>query len=609
MVVVVVVVVVEDVVVVVDVDVVVLVVVVGDVLLFFVQDAMPTSARRSERRHNADFIGSVLSRPSNNSIRLGADTLGGCTTSAMDDLRLTRLLMSWQFWALEALFAAVVVSTCLEARRMRVDRRTLGAALALGAAAWLLTTTIPPRTNRIFYDEQIYQDVARNLSDLHLAQMCNDGTIQYGRLQCFRGEYNKEPYGYPYLLSILYRIGGVSESAAFHFNHAIAGVAVIVTVLLANQLFQDFPIAVASGLLLALMPMQLTWSATAAAEPSAACFVAAALVAAVHFARTRTTSALACMMLLSGFAATLRPECVLVAPLAASAIALLAPEELRRPRTWWMGGLWIMALLVAIAHAIAVRNNPWDARGSSIAWQYLHGNLPANGWFYLRDERFPAIAGAAAIVGLAASTERLRERLFLAAYFLAFWIVFIFFYAGSYNWGANVRYSLMSYVPITIFAAAGLMRVARLAGARTRALAWVAAVVVVQFLWYVPLVRATGEEAWASRADVAYAKRFAATLPANAIVLTHNPGMFHVWNVSAAQLSIATDTPEYVDQMFTRYAGGVYVHWNFWCNIHDRVQNAFCRNALDRYPHDRVDAVRERDYEYAFYRLKPRDAR
>ena len=85
-----------------------------------------------------------------------------------------------------------------------------------------------------------------------------------------------------------------------------------------------------------------------------------------------------------------------------------------------------------------------------------------------------------------------------------------------------------------------------------------------------PLVRATGEEAWAARADVRYAKDFVTRLPPNSIVLTHNPAMFHLWSVSAAQMSLVRSNPRQMEQLFTRYAGGVYLHWNYWCNAADR---------------------------------------
>ena len=46
--------------------------------------------------------------------------------------------------------------------------------VALGVG---LTVGVAPRTNRIFYDEQIYQNVGQNLADLRRAQMCNDGAV------------------------------------------------------------------------------------------------------------------------------------------------------------------------------------------------------------------------------------------------------------------------------------------------------------------------------------------------------------------------------------------------------------------------------------------------
>ena len=40
-------------------------------------------------------------------------------------------------------------------------------------------------------------------------------------------------------------------------------------------------------------------------------------------------------------------------------------------------------------------------------------------------------------------------------WFLLFWGIFIFFYAGSYNYGADVRFALVSYIPIALIAGYG----------------------------------------------------------------------------------------------------------------------------------------------------------
>ena len=527
------------------------------------------------------------------------------------DLR--NLLIGWQFWALELQFVLVVVTTVIEMPRLlrQLPRAgtTVAVALAVSFFAWTLATVVAPRTNRIYYDEQIYEGIGQNLSDLHLAQMCNDGTVEYGRLQCSRGEYNKEPNGYPYLLSLVYRLVGVSDGAAFRLNNVVGGLIAGIAVLLSVVLFEDLRGAALGGLMLALMPMQITWSNTAAAEPSAALFGAFAVLAAVRFARARTTSALAWVVAVVAFATTFRLESVLIVPLAAVVVALLAPREFTRARLWVAVAVGLLLTSVTWMHLAAVRSENWGTPGSRLAWSYLRVNLPVNFWFYVRDPRFPALFSAAAVAGLISPGFR-REKALVAGFFLTFWGVFVFFYAGSYNYGADVRYSLLSNLPLAVLAGIGASELARIAAVRwprTRPSVVIPAIILFQFLWYLPLVRATGEEAWGSRADVAFAREFVQSLPPNAIVLTQNPAMFQVWGINAAQMSIAETDRPYVDhQLFDRYSGGVFLHWNFWCNVADPTQVAFCHSVLDGFAHELVVERRERNYRYALYRLRRR---
>jgi hypothetical protein len=104
---------------------------------------------------------------------------------------------------------------------------------------------------------------------------------------------------------------------------------------------------------------------------------------------------------------------------------------------------------------------------------------------------------------------------------------------------------------------------------------------------------------------VNYARSFAKALPPNSMVLTHNPSMFLLWGVNAGQMSIAASDPSYVrEHLFPRYAGGVYLHWDFWCNVDDPVQRKFCDTALALFPHDLIDSARQRDHFFAIYRLR-----
>ena len=532
------------------------------------------------------------------------------TLSTQSSASLRSVLTVSQFWVLFAHFSLLIATTAGAAGEFMLPRRTIGMACALGVVAALLSAALPPRTSRIYFDEQIYQGVARNLSDLHRAQMCNEGNVEYGRLQCARGEYNKEPYGYPFLLSVLYSVAGVHDAAAYRLNNVMFGATVMVVVLLAELLFADVLVSLFSGISVMLLPTHLSWSNTAAAEPAAALFCAASVLAAVHFCRVRTSAALAWLVVVATFTMTVRPEGMLIVIVTAVTVVALAPEELATPRVWWAGVAAAVLAAVPVAHAAAVRHEPWGAAGSPWGWHNAAVNSPVNVWFYFFDERFPSLVGIAAVLG-AAAAGRGRERIVLAAFFLTFWLVFLFFYAGSYNYGADVRFSLMTSVPIGILGGRGLARGASivrwLPGRREpstrRAATIVVVVLLLNFVCYLTLVRSTGEEAWAARTDVRMARVFSATLSPNSIVLTHNPSMFHVWGVSAAQLSIASSETAYIDRVvLARYAGGAYVHWNYWCNT-DSAQRAFCQAALDRFPHARVASYRERDYEYALYRI------
>jgi hypothetical protein len=517
-----------------------------------------------------------------------------------------------QFWMLELLLALVVVTSVVAMRQVLAvvawtRRDTLIAAGEVTLAAALIFG-VAPETNRIYYDEQIYESIGQNLADLHRAQMCNEGSVEYGRLRCDRAEYNKQPYAYPHLLSVGYRLFGVSDRLA-HVLNGIAGSALAwVVYLLALAWFSDRRAAGLAGLVAAIIPEQALWSHTAASEPTSALAAAWAVLALAGFIRLRSTASLAWLVAASAYAMAFRPEMPLLALPVAAAILLFTPGELKQRRLWIGAGAALLLSALTIAHLASVSGERWGTSGPRLSLAFFLINLRTNGWFYVWDARFPAAVTLLAAIGI--WRARSRAVTVMLAWFLAFAGIYLVFYAGSYNYGADVRYSLLTYPPLMVLAGVGAAALSRTLDARmTRAgvgVGIVVAALVGQATWYLPHTRAVGEEAWAARADVAYARAMAASLPPNAIVLTHNPGMFQVWGVNAAQMSIAADQPDYVRRdLNRRYAGGVYLHWNFWCNVSDPVQTEFCRKALSSFATDRVAEFRERDYRYALYRIRP----
>lgn len=520
-------------------------------------------------------------------------------------------LRHWQFWILEGQFVALAALTWLNLPVLWRLARPSPSSIAGGAAASLLAlvlaTSVAPQTSRIYYDEHIYQAAAQNMAELHLAQVCNDGEIAYGRLSCVRGEYNKEPYGYPYLLSIPYRVFGVSDTWA-HGVNALCAIAMVWVVFLTGMLlFGDGIAAALAAFIMALMPQQALWSSTAAAEPSAALMAAFAVMTAIVFARQPSWISMAWTGVAIVFASQFRMEVALVVPVSLVALLVYRSPALHLSKIAGLAALGVVLGAPHLAHLIAVWSESWGSSGERFSLSYFWSNVSVNAAFYLGDSRFPVLFTALAAAGV--FTRRNRVVVVPLVAFALFWGIFVFFYAGSYDFGADVRFSLMSNAWLALLAGRGLSALVTAAGAAWnnvhRAIAAGVVALLVQFTWYLPQVRAVGDEAWAAREDVAFAKALLPSLPPHSVVLTQNPSIFHLNGVSAAQMSLARDEPYYVNGVLAhRFTGGVYLHWNAWCGYHDDVQRELCASTLKTFDSELVAEHRVRDFRYAFYRLR-----
>ena len=511
-----------------------------------------------------------------------------------------------QFWSLEL---CVVLGAALSVPWLRqlarsIRRRDAARMAILASTAMVLILFVAPRTNRIYYDEQIYQGIGQNMADLRLAQMCNDGTVEYGRLDCHAGEYNKQPFAFPHLLSLAYRAFGVHASTPFVINAVVAALAVCVIYVLVLLLFDDRRAAWFASLLLLLMPEQISWSASAAVEPSAALAGLVAVLGAAQFRRAPDLVSLMATGVASAYAAQFRPESLLILPVV---VLLIWGERAwrHRPCFWWVALLTLGLLAVHIGHMWAVRGEGWGTPADRLSLSYVPANLRVNLGFYLADWRFPVLFTVLALAGMW-GRARLVERAAVGSWFLIFLGVFALFYAGSYDYGADVRYSLMTYPPLAVFGGLGAARAVRWLNAHRPDLrpgVALTAALAFTFLWYAPLVRTTGEEAWAARADVSFSESMLPVLRGNTYVLTHNPSVFLVAGVNAGQMSAVQESPDRLHALASRYPGGVYLHWNFWCNVHDPLQRSYCDGALATARFDLVRERRVRDQRFAFYRL------
>ena len=518
-----------------------------------------------------------------------------------------------------------------------IPRRTWLLLGAITAGGLIITSFVAPRDHRIYYDEDIYQSIGQNIACLKSvgahsgegygtsmknvwmrligrAAMCNEGRNEYGEFFCDRLEYNKEPNGWPYVLSIVFRLFGVHESTAFGTTNVLYALAIITTFAIGYLLFRCPYRGLFAALILALTPEYIMWSNTTAVEPSAAFFPALALLCALMYIRTRESTSLFLLAVVAAFAVQFRPESIMCLSVIGLAVLFWARGELKRGVFYLAVSLAFILIIPHLVHLYAVRDMGWGSSGPKFSPDFLEGNLRVNALFYLKNVRFPLLYSIFFMLGLLLQggkqdtwwkTFFIYEKALILVWFFLFWGIFIVFYAGSYDYCADVRFSLLSSIPLALLAGNGTVSVAHLFKRKFNYSNYILVTFIIfAFIPFLPFVRAITQEAWGARADHHFAKEMAQALPQDSIVLTHNPNMFLLWGKNAAQTSLATEHASYFNRFFYRFPGGIYFHYNFWCNVPDKLQNSFCKNILERFDCTLVKSFKEKDYTYELYRIE-----
>ncbi|OEU52344.1 MAG: hypothetical protein BA861_03155 [Desulfobacterales bacterium S3730MH5] len=537
------------------------------------------------------------------------------------------ILKKWVPWNLKvnSLLIIVAILICyrdiLGLAKQFINKRGAGL-VALFLVAFSIASFIAPRTHRIFYDEDIYANVGQNIALTNQTGYCNYGTFEYGEYYPQWITYNKEPSGWPFLISRAFQLLGTDELYAFLTNNLLFSAGVLVVFFITWHLTGIYFTSLLAALSFALIPHNLIWANTAAAEPSASFFAGLTVLCLIVFLKTQRDRHLFLLAMLIPFACQMRPESMLILLWVMIAFMVLSPRSLINKKVWTFGLLTALFLLPHLLHFYAVSGHTWGAEGGKFSLNFFWNNLYANGAYYLNNLHFPVLLTALAIIGLLCSRELLRWRLLIFLWFLFFWGIFLFFYAGSYRYGADVRFSLLSFMPLSILAGLGggfiLKKMGKtVSGFKTRdagcghlgsrilqhGASIIVLVMLLSFLEFLPLVRRVGQEAWGARHDHRYAREFIDKIPRRSIVLTQNPTMLLLWGQNAIQTYAGINDPGLIEHLMKKYQGHVYFHYNYWCNTKNERNRRLCRAIKEKYRLTEIARAYEQDYEYGLYQM------
>jgi hypothetical protein len=525
--------------------------------------------------------------------------------------KLYTFLSIYYVYLLDLNFFLMVLAILFNYRHIKeilaeIGHKYVAIAITISVFGVLLAAFAAPRIHRIYYDEDIYNNIGQCIAEQHRAVMCNEAYYENNELTIVGQEYNKQPIGLPYLASIVFRLFGTNETFVLVMNNLLYGCAAITVFLIVYLLFKDIFASLTACLCYVLIPVNLQWFNTCAVEPSTAFFAALAVLAALIYIRNKKPVNLFLLTTALAFSFNFRPESFLIAGVIGLLFLLKDIAILKRKEFYICAAMLLVLSSGIVIHLQAVKGQNWGATGPKFSLDYFANNFKVNSAFYYDNKAFSPLSLIFAVAGLLFYKNRvyIKEKLTVLSWFLAFWGIFLFFYAGSYRFGQDVRFSLLSYAPLAIFAGLGISLFRNLLENKIRHIAAILILLVMfNFTWFLPFVRADGEEAWEARTGHKYAVEFAGLLPDNSIIFTHTPNIFLLHKHSAIQSSSETYNPGLVESHLSRFKGGVYVDFNYWSNVQDPTERGYTETILNRYNTETIQEHYYRNYKYGLYKI------
>ncbi len=507
---------------------------------------------------------------------------------------------------------------------------------------------VPPRLHKIYYDEDIYINIAHNIANEGRACLCDYGTPQ----KCIECIDNKQPMGMPTFYGILFRLfGGAgfnTEDSVFVTHIIISSLAIVLIFLLSYTLTGRGEIAVLGSLLLATNPTHIRWSVSTAQDTFFVTFMLLSALLFLLIPKYKSKPLVILGFLTLAYTLQIRTEGFLVVPI----IALLFAAIEKRPWVYLKNRVVVCATILmlllitpTIIHIYMNKEDPWGApQGRKFSLEYFPKNSLDNIKFFFDSTRFPVLVTIFAFFG---AYHLLAKKpivlLALLTWFAMFFLLYGFFYAGSFNYGMDVRFMLTMIAPVLILSGTGIyyawilfweseankaiiakatkplaaiIRLTKLGNKKLVKQRVIAVTKLVVFILlmvglatfilirYYPLISQFGPKASDAMSVHEFAKGFIPQTQRDCIFISQISSMFLNFDRPSIQ------THRFLwggveDEVLSNY-DCIYMYWGYWCansQPHTREQ---CIPLLNKFNWVKVASYHFYEKEFAFYKMVKR---
>ena len=451
---------------------------------------------------------------------------------------------------------------------------------------------VAPRTHRVFFDEDIYLAMGKEVLTERKGCLCNYGDYK----GCYDCILMKWPNGYAFTLALSYLFFGVSENTAFNLIVLLSTLSILLVFLIGYLLSKKENVGLYAALLFALIPVYIMWSHTTASEPVFIFFTLLTVFSFIITLKTDTWKAMILAMSCLAFAPQTRTEGVVLLILV-SAITILLDRKfiLKLNQKKFIIPLIMMLILITpyLLHInLASRTETWGESGERFDFQHLKNNIPTNAWFWIMGYptiEHPTLFTIFVLIGLLFNFKKEGKiALALGFWFLMFFLMYSSFYAGSVRFGIDVRYALNDYPPFVLLGGYGLFliheRIKKFLKKDLAAFFALTLLIIIYFIVsFVPSISMPAEkimEANQARTYHDFVIKEASKLDKNCYILSHTPSIFLVMGEGSLQTWYGSNTNT-MKELFNK-TDCVIFDDNFWCNL-EPYKSSVCKHMFDAY--------------------------
>jgi len=490
----------------------------------------------------------------------------------------------------------------------KIDRKTWIVLLLVFLVGFSLRVFVAPHTHRLYFDEDMYLEMGQNIVRSGRAVVCQYGTPD----KCYSWIYNKEPAGYPFLISTCFLFGNI-ETPAYYFTAIISSLTILTVFFIAYLLFENKKISLFSTLIFVLIPVAIRWAPTTSTDTVFMFFSGLVVFAFLSYFKNSSNRLLLFSFASLAYAIQIRPEGILLIFIVMFMFIFFKRNLFSMIGKKWFLIIFVIFLLLIVPHLLhlnSVKEDNWGSSQNKLGLEYVSGNLYDNGMFFFENTRFPVVFSIFALIGLFLY-RFWKESLFLVLWFVLFFGLYLLFYAGSFNYGVDVRYSLTMYPPVAILGGCGAFLIAdtlnkfmaKLVDRKWSSMISIVVVILVisaSFFPFISFVSSNGEKAWDARLHHDFLVEKMKELDDDSWIITLVPSIVLINGKNAIDPNFLRDQ-EKLNKLLTKNTS-IYFYEGYWCQSEPFKSN-ICQYIHDNFHLIIYDKITEKYRTYTLYKV------